>query len=161
MPIIIPSVVLYRCRKEAELAAKDCKDPQPSQFSRQHLESFEISNEYDKLLRSHPTLMHALAGTAQSTGSSVQVFYNCFHFRLHSSIYPLLQEPTRYGFGGYQRNRLVSTKASLALAAGMVSHIGHSKTSNTTQNILSVLLSAARVPGPLVGLLHQLGLAQR
>ena len=161
MLIFITNLVFYRCRKEAAAAAKDWKDPQPSQFSRQHLESFEITDEYDKLLRSHPTLMHALVGTAHSTGSSVQVFYNCFSLRLCSSICLLPQEPTRYGFGGYQRNRLVSTKASLAVAAGMVSHIGHPKASNATQNILSVLLSAARVPGPLVGLLHQLGLTQR
>ena len=82
--MLMTSLIIYRCKKEAATAAKDWKDPQPSQFSRQHLESFEINNEYNKLLRSHPTLMHALAGTAQSTGSSAQVFYNHFFLRLHS-----------------------------------------------------------------------------
>ena len=46
-------------------------------------------------------------------------------------------------------------------AAGQALHVGHPRSFNTIQSVNSVLLSAARVPGPMVGLQNQLGFSHR
>ena len=71
------------------------------------------------------------------------------------------QVPYRFGFGGKQRSSKICLKSSLCWAASQAMHIGHPRSFNTVQSLTSVFLSSARVSGPLVSLLNQLGLSHR
>ena len=51
---------------ESLLASKGAKEPTAISFTRDDLNRFDLETYYDQLLGTHPTLMHALAGTAMS-----------------------------------------------------------------------------------------------
>ena len=55
----------------------------------------------------------------------------------------------------------MNLKHSLVQLAGAALHIGHPRSFNLVQNMNTVLMSAARVPGPLFKLQHQLGFSER
>ena len=109
---------------------------------------------------SHPTLIYALAGTMMSSQQYDEIEV-CYKFKHQVLIFFFLQNPVRFGFGGKGSNRLVSLKPSIVESASQAIHIGHPRSFNSVQNINSLLFSASRMSGPLIGLQHQLGFSQR
>ena len=102
--------------------------------------------------------MYALAGTMMSSQlyDEIEVCYKCKYQLLY-----FFQNPVRFGFGGKGSNRLVSLKPSIVQSASQAIHIGHPRSFNSVQNINSLLFSASRLSGPLIGLQHQLGFSHR
>jgi hypothetical protein len=150
-----PYSQLLRCKLENLKASKDNKETLPGKFSRNDLNGFSVEKTYTSLLDSHPTYMAALAGTVMSHQKAADIKVTISIF---ISVCIVTQDPVRFGFGGRKTSRLVSLQSSLVLGAGQAIHIGHPRSFVTVQNITSLLFSAARLPGPLVNLQHQLGL---
>ena len=63
--------------------------------------------------------------------------------------------------GGKGSSQRVNLQHSLVQLAGTAQHLGRPRTHTLVQNMNTVLNSAARVPGPLYQLQHQLGICHR